>query len=35
MASFDLGDDAEGLDAGREVGLSISENRFGYGDLKH
>jgi hypothetical protein len=25
-----LCDDAEGLDAGREVGLSITENRFGY-----
>jgi hypothetical protein len=29
-ASFDLCDDAEGLDGGREVGLSISENKFGY-----
>ncbi|TLD21783.1 NAD(P)-binding protein [Venturia nashicola] len=29
-ASFDLCDDAEGLDAGREVGLSVSENKFGY-----
>lgn len=28
--SFDLCDDAEGLDAGREVGLSVSENRFQY-----
>ncbi|QDS74987.1 hypothetical protein FKW77_005410 [Venturia effusa] len=29
-ASFDLCDDHEGLDGGREVGLSIAENRFGY-----
>jgi len=29
-ASFDLCDDAEGLDAGREVAASVSENKFGY-----